>query len=298
MYKLNKKFTKKTPYVLMALTIFIWGLTWPIGKVVANDYRYYIFTVAVLRFTFALPFLFVIVLLFEKNISLPLKQHKMVILLGILQIFLYNFFYLTGLVFTSSSDAALVIAINPALTAIFASQVYDDEKLSKQLLLGLICSFLGVGIVFIFSANTTVENRILGNMLIFFGAIVWALYTTFSRPVYQKISPIKFQFYATLYGWGFLVIFALFEQPWNINFKVVSFGGIIYLGIFAAAIANSMFSYGVKELGPTKTSIFVNFVPVIGIFFSIVLLKEEFIFWHIIAFIFIVVGATIINRIK
>ena len=298
MYKFNAKFTTQSTYILMIFIMFFWGLSWPIGKIVAQDYRDYIFTVAALRFTFALPVLFFIVMLFDKNISLPLKQHKKVLVLGILQISLYNFLYLTGLVFTSSSDAALVIAINPAITALIASRVYTDQKISKQLLLGLVLSFMGVAIIFIFSTGTTAENRVLGNTLIFFGAIVWALYTTFSRPIYQEISATKFQFYATLYGWGFLVLFALFEHPWNINLKANSLGGIIYLGVFAAAIANSAFSYGIKKLGPTKTSIFVNLVPIIGIFFSILLLNEKFVFWYIISFLFIISGVTIINRLK
>jgi drug/metabolite transporter (DMT)-like permease len=290
--------TRALAYFGMIFVVLFWGLAWPVGKLIVLDMQDYVFTAAFLRFTFALPVLGLITYFKEKNLSIPIDLHKKVAVLGILQISLYNFLYLTGLIYTSSSDAALIIAINPTITAIFASIVYQDEKISWSRLVGLSLAFTGVFLIFLYSPNIDTPNRLLGNLIIFGAALVWATYTTFSRPVYQRISVFKFQFWASFYGWILLGIIALFEQPWNHQFQGSTLFYIFYLGVFAAAIANSLFSQGIKIIGPTKTSVFVNFIPLVGVIFSIILLSDKFSWIYIASFVLIFSGVRIVNKSK
>lgn len=283
----------------MVFVVIFWGLSWPVGKIVSLDFQASSFSAAFIRFSIALPLLFLLTKTIDGSISLDRIYHRRVILLGFMQISLYNYLYLSGLRFTSSSDASLIIATNPTLTAIFASLVYADERLHHRKILGLLIAFTGVLLIFWFSPNTDqsiAPNRLLGNMIIFGGAMVWALYTTFSRPLYQKISPIKFQLWASFYGWIFLGILALTESPWTLRPSRTALWSLAYLGIFAAAIANTLFSQGVKIIGPTRTAVFVNFVPLLGVLFSIVLVGDSFGVVYLIAFVLIFTGVRLVNK--
>ncbi|MHA2502899.1 MAG: DMT family transporter, partial [Candidatus Kariarchaeaceae archaeon] len=167
-------------YLMMTIVVIFWGVSWPIGSIVAGEFGPNVFTAAFIRFSIALPALFLIVKLKEGSLSIPRDLHRNVALLGFMQITLYNFMYLSGLRFTSSSDASLIIAINPTLTALFASRIYEDERFSVKRVIGLIFAFSGVLLIFLESPNEAVPNRLLGNTLIFMGALIWSLYTTFS----------------------------------------------------------------------------------------------------------------------
>ena len=291
----SSKSRTQAPYFALGITITFWGLAWPIARIVSRDFSNHIFTAAALRFTFVLPFLFFIILISERNFSLPRSLHPKLLAFGFIQIFVFNFLFFSGISLTSASDASLIIATTPTFTALIASRIYPDEKFSKQIALGIALSFIGVLLIFNFSPNTQVETRILGNLIILLGSAIWAIYTAFSRPMYHEISPAKFQLYSTFYGWIFLLVFALFEQPWNITYRFESFSGIVYLGICAAAISNTFYSYGIKKLGPTKASIFINLVPFVAVISSVLILGERFNLVYVFAFILIAAGVSIVN---
>jgi len=285
-------------YVGMILTVIFWGLSWPVGKIIATNFHGASLTAAFIRFTFAFPALAVIVFLKEKSVSVPKELHLKLIILGLLQVTLYNFLYLTGLIFTSSSDASLIISLNPTITAVISSQLYSDERLTTNRLLGLVVAFSGVTLIFFLSPNASGGNHILGDFIIFGGAFVWAIATSFSRPIFKQITPLRYQFWVTLYGWIALGLLSLFEKPWEVSVSGESWLALIYLGLFAAATANVLFSTGVKNLGPTKTSVFVNFVPLLGVIFSILILSENFSAVYVVAFLLITAGVTLVNRRK
>ena len=153
--------SNRTPYFLMFFTVLFWGLSWPVGSIVAKEFGPNVFTAAFIRFSIAIPFLLIFALVIDKGIKIPKSYLPKIAVLGLLQITIYNFMYLSGLRFTSSSDASIIIAANPSLTAIFSSLLYTDEKLSIKRLIGITTAFLGVVTIFVDSPNTDVENRLL-----------------------------------------------------------------------------------------------------------------------------------------
>lgn len=282
--------------------VAFWGVSWPIGREIATaELGPYPFTAAFIRFTFALPILYILAKLVDKDLKIPRAYLPKIAILGLLQISIYNLFFLSGLRYTSSSDAVLIINGGiTIITAVVSARLYVDETITLQKVFGISLSIVGVVIIFLLSPNQDVENRLLGNILILGAALTWSLYTAFSKPIYRDIQALTFQLYATIFGWLFLGVFTLFEQINNPSETITS-GSVyrlLYLGIFAAAIANTLFSLGVKYLGPIKTSIFINFVPLAGVISSVLLLNETFSLWYILVFALIFLGVYIVNRSK
>jgi drug/metabolite transporter (DMT)-like permease len=285
----------------MFFVAMFWGLNWPVGRKVAiAELGPVPFTAAFLRFTIAIPFLFLAAKLIERPPSFRLERHliKPVFILGILQVSLHNFFFLSGLRYTSGSDGVLIINGGiTVFTALFAAKVYSDEKLTRNKILGMAVAIFGVTIIFLFSPNTDVENRILGNLLILCTAIVWSSYTVFSRPYHKQISPFHFQFWASFFGWIILAFLALSEQVRKPTTHISSatWWNLTYMGVFAAAIAYTLFNISVKHIGPSRTSIFINLVPMFGIIFSVILIGEAFSVWYVLAFLIILLGIYIVE---
>jgi drug/metabolite transporter (DMT)-like permease len=50
--------------------------------------------------------------------------------------------------------------------------------------------------------------------------------------------------------------------------------GIVYLGFFGTVLGFFWYYEGIRAIGPTRASVFINFVPVSGIFFGWLILGE------------------------
>ncbi len=281
-------------YLGMGTVVLIWAVTWPMGRVVAQELPP--FSAAFIRFTFAFPVLFLILKIRQEPTKIDQKYRMKIIGLGLLQVPLYNFFYLFGLSMTSASDAVLIIATMPTLTAIMSALLYRDERLTVQRVLGLGIALAGISIVFLLSPNTDVQNRILGDLIIFLAAFTWATFTALSRPLYKEIKSLTFNAWTSFYGWLALGFLALLEQPWNIRPSKTAFAILFYLGVFAAALANTIYSFSIKRIGPSKTAIFVNLVPVLGILSSILWIGEKFSIWYLVSFVIIILGIRIVTK--
>lgn len=289
-----------TAYISMIIVIILWGSSWPIARFIStSQLGSHPFTVAFIRMTFAVPFLLIAVRIIDGEIKFPKHLIKPIAILGFFQVAMHNFFFLSGLRFTSGSDGVLIINAGIAVIApILAHRIYEDEKLTAIRVFGMSISMVGVILIFFASPNQDVENRILGNFLILGASTSWAIYTVYSRPLVREISPISFQLWAGVFGWLYLGIIATGEQinsP-NTNLSFDTGWRIAYLGIFAAAIAYSLYNVSIKHLGATKTAVIVNIAPVFGIFFSIVFADEAFSMIYPLAFGIIFVGIYLVNR--
>lgn len=296
----DTNWASKSAYGAMFLVVLLWGLSWPFGRKVATEELGSVpFTAAFIRFSFALPVLFIAVKLIDGEIKVPRGSLKKIAILGVFQISIYNFFFLSGLRFTSGSDAVLIINAGITTISIFlASKVYDDENFTTQRFIGVTIAVLGVSIIFFLAPDQNVANRLLGNLLIFGASISWSIYTVYSRPIYKKIPPLTFQLWATVFGWLILGLLSIVEQTRNPTsfISVGSLWRLAYLGIFAAAFANTLYSLSVKHIGPSRTSVFVNLAPLFGVLFSVLLIDEVFSIWYIVSFGVIFTGIYIVNR--
>ncbi len=292
--------TSKIAYGAMFLVVLLWGLSWPFGRKVATEELGSVpFTAAFIRFSFALPLLLIAVRLIDGEITIPRGFITKIAVLGVFQISIYNFFFLSGLRYTSGSDAVLIINAGITSISIFlASKIYKDEQFTSQRFFGVIIAIFGVSIIFFLAPDQNVSNRLLGNLLIFCASISWSIYTVYSRPIYKKIPPLTFQLWATVFGWLLLGLLSGIEQK-RTPTSSITFGSIwrlAYLGIFAAAFANTLYSISVKHIGPSRTSVFVNLAPLFGVLFSVLLIGEVFSIWYIVSFGIIFTGIYFVNK--
>jgi drug/metabolite transporter (DMT)-like permease len=68
------------------------------------------------------------------------------------------------------------------------------------------------------------------------------------------------------------------------------------LAIFGTVIAFVWYYEGVKAIGPSRTAVFNNLVPVFGIVFGALLLHEPILMSMIIGGTLVITGVTLTNR--
>jgi drug/metabolite transporter (DMT)-like permease len=205
-------------------------------------------------------------------------RDRMIILflgLGVLGNHLLTLF---GLRYISAAAAGVIIGASPALTALLSSLLIRDVPF-RTVAGGCVLSFGGVALVSGFGSEApTGSHPWLGGMLVLLGLVSWALYTIGGRRIMDRLSPLTV-------NWTTLAISLLFQFPllWT-DRRMLAMGvegipltgwlALGYLVVFATAIGQQAWLYGVQGVGPSRAGVFVNLIPVSALLLSAVVLGE------------------------
>ena len=184
---------------------------------------------------------------------------------------------LIGLKYVSGAVAGVIIGSAPVVTALLSSLLIQDVPL-RAVWLGGLLSFAGVGLVSTAGFHAAGEQPLLGGALVFLGVVSWALYSIGSRTVMERLSPLTV-------NWTTLLVATLLQIPllWT-DRKMLQAGmssvaaadwlALGYLIVFATAIAQQAWLFGVKGIGPSRASVWGNLTPVAAIALSALILRE------------------------
>jgi drug/metabolite transporter (DMT)-like permease len=285
----------------LVLTMFLWGLAWPVGRLLATNLPPV--SIAAIRYAIVVPVLFAILWFREGTFKIERSWIPTLVVMGILNTTLYQIFFLYGVKYAAASDDSLVIGIGPVLIAVMASFILK-ERLTWTKILGFASGLAGIITISILSPNTQVLNRPLGVTLVFGGATAYALYTVLLRRFFAKNradnhgpqqSSLSILSWISLFGWFFLIPFSLLEAPWTYTWDAGSWLGIIYLAILSTIIGYFLYIEGVSKIGAGRSGIFTNLVPVFGVLTS-VLIGENLSPWTGVSFLLILAGVLLVNR--
>src|SRR5437763_16113512 len=291
-------------YSQLLLTMFLWGLAWPVGRLLATNLPPV--SIAVLRYAIVVPVLFGILRVKRQALGLERKWILNLVVMGLFSTTLYQIFFLYGVRYAAASDDSLVIGIGPVLIAIMASFVLN-ERVTKTKGLGFISGLAGIGVISLLSPNTAVLNRLLGVSLVFGGAVAYAIYTVTLRRFVganraDNTSPapssLAILAWISLFGWVFLIPLSLSEAPWTYSWSPVSWLGVVYLALLSTVVGYFFYVEGVSKIGAGRAAIFGNLVPVFGVITSVLLLHENLSPWHGISFLLILAGVILVNNQK
>jgi len=288
-------------YLKLIACTLIWGGTFIAGHIVSNALPP--LTAASIRFSIAAALL--LVLAWKREGGLPklsMQQLGATAALGLTGIFLYNFCFFSALGKMEASRSALFIAMNPIVTALAAAAVLR-ERLNRQKWAGIGIAFVGATVLITrgepMAALHDISQSIgVGELMMLGAASCWAAYTLVGRAALKGLSPIAATTYASLWGLGFLLITASRELP---NVAWASLGwqvwaSVTYLGAFGTVVAFVWWYEGVKALGPARTAVFNNLVPVFGVSLAALMLGEQVMASMIAGGLLVATGVTITNR--
>jgi drug/metabolite transporter (DMT)-like permease len=285
-------------YVKLLFTTLFWGGAFVAGKVVSQNVGP--FSIAFQRF--AIASILLILLTWKIEGKLPaLKKFQIipVILLGMTGIFTYNVMFFKGLKIIEASRASLIIATCPVFITIF-SAIFLKEKINLIKALGIIISICGAIVVITKGKiNGIFETGLgLGELYIFCCVLTWVAYSLIGKAVMRHLSPLASVSYSAIVGAVALSIPACFEGLFqNIrNQSMLDWSCICYLGIFATVIGFVWYYQGVQRLGPTKTGLFINFIPVFAILCAFIILREPITISLVVGTALVISGVYLTNR--
>ena len=282
----------------MVLSTFFWAGAFIAGKLSVPFIP--VFTLTFLRFFIASIILYFVVKFKDKsNYKLTKKDIPIFLFTGIVGMFGYHVFFFTALKYTTAINSSLIGATNPIITTILCI-IFLKDKITIKRAIGIILSFLGVFLT-ITNANLSAMHNISlnkGDLIMLVAVCMWAAYGVFSKLVMHKFSPLILTFYSFLFCTIFLIPFVIYERPWMFIKQVPysSFLAVVYMSIFASVIGYLVQQMSIKQIGPSKTSIFINLVPIFSIILSVTILKESISVVKILTALLIIAGVYICQK--
>jgi drug/metabolite transporter (DMT)-like permease len=206
-------------------------------------------------------------------------QHLPILLFtGGVGMFGYHVLFFTSLKYTTAINSSIIGAMNPIITVLIASATLS-LKIPQRQILGILISFTGV-ILTISGGNIEILKNFdfnNGDILMLLAVICWASYGVFSKGKGNIIPPLQLTYYSFIVCNIILIPFVLYEKPWTFLSEVPASAwlGVLYMSVFPSVIGYLFQQIAIKEIGPSRSSIFVNLVPVFSIILAVLILGEE-----------------------
>jgi drug/metabolite transporter (DMT)-like permease len=287
-------------YGKLFLTACMWGGTFVAARVVAQHVPP--FTAAFLRFVVASFFLMLLILKLEGRLpALKKNQWLPAVLLGITGIFAYNVFFFLGLQTVTASRASLIVACNPVFISILSALLFK-ERMTTGKTVGIVLCLAGAIIVISRGNPLEILQEKLGwGEVYILGCVAsWVAYSLIGKVIMKDLTPLAAVNWSCLIGMLALLLPACWEGfPIHLEqVAIVDWVALFYLGFFGTVLGFIWYYEGIKAIGPSRAAVFINFVPVSGVFLGWLLLDESINLSLILGAVLVMGGVYLTNRVN
>lgn len=276
-------------WIFLFLCNLFWSGNMIVGKLVTN-YFPPIWMVSI-RWFIAFLFLFPLAYFIEKPNWLKIIKENYVVLLfmSITGTFVYNWATYVALQYTTSLNASLISALNPAMIMIFSFFI-SKTKIKKIQVLGLIISFIGVLLVITkgkpFLAIQLDYN--IGDAFMIMCVIIWGIYSVIGKKA-THIPPITTIAITAFFGFLATIPFLIIVPLDFSELTSTPILGIIFIGVFPSFLSFLIWNIGNRILTPAVAGLSLNSLCIFTVIINFII-GEQILISQIIGGIIIITG--------
>ena len=292
MGRLNKQAERKSPYMLLMMVVFLWGVNSVSIKYLTEFFPPLL--LAAVRLLLAGSFLFGIFLLKNKKRKLPRPAWGATFGVAVFAIFLHQIALTVGLKATSSTHAILILGMGPLFTTVMAC-LFLREPFSLPRGLGLL---LGLGgVILVVAGKSQTGASLLGDALIGAAALAFAIGALFVKKAVIHSSSLAVTAYSHFFAALGLGAAALCLQPpasAAIVFNSTVMGVLLFSSFMSTAVGALLWNMSIHQVGASTAALFQNASPIVGIFATALFLGEELI-WQYFLSLCLVIGGVVLG---
>ncbi len=261
--------------LLMLSAVLIWGINFTAVKFALREFSPMAFNGV--RFSLATVTMSLILLWQAwtgRNpdlLWLPRRDWLRVGLLGLLGNTLYQLLFITGINFTTPANSSLLMATAPIWVAVVGF-LLRIERISRLMWGGILLSFAGMVVLILGGEGrlSLSSSTLPGDLMLLGCAILWAVYTTISKPFLGRYSPLKLTTWTMITGTLPLVLIclpAILRQDWR-AISWVGWSALFFSAFLAVVVGYLVWYTSVQRVGNARTAIYSNLTPVFAIAFA------------------------------
>ena len=265
----------RSVYVMLIFSTLFWGANFNLGKYVLDAVDP--LAAAAWRFMLAAGMM-VLVVMFKERPDWQGIRHNLpaLITMALVGIFGFNVAFFYGLHTTSSINGALIMTLNPTITVVLAAVVMK-ELISGRQLLGLVLSMVGIVVVVTGGSwlRLTHLHFALGDLLLLLGNLCWAVYSVMGKRAVKNLSALQTTAVTMLIGAAAIAGLAIAVHAGSLPLPpVASLGALGIMALFGTVLAYLFWNKGISTIGPARTSVFFDLVPIFTMLIAIGLGQE------------------------
>jgi len=279
------------PTLLLLLTTLFWG-----GNAVASQFAVGHISpmmVTFLRWLFASLFLLI---LYGKQVRAAWQEAKnywrLILLMSFLGFTGFNAIFYVAAQSTGAINIGILQGAIPVLVVLGSLIFYRASVTFKQVC-GILLTLPGVVIIASKGDISTLRslNFNIGDILMLGACALYSGYTLLIRKR-PKMEPQVFMTLLSFFALGLSLPLLFTEVISGQFFWPTSQGWLValYAGFIVSALSQLFFIRATDIVGPVKAGVYVNLVPLIAAFLSVILLGEHFELYHAVALTMVMSG--------
>ena len=281
-------------YALPMIAVLIWSLNITVTRYVAE----FISPISISFYRWLIAFVLMspFVLLSVWKYRAEIRQHAwQFAVLGACGMVFYQGLAYSAAHYTTATNMGIINAFTPIFT-IFISMFILKEMPTRYAVIGGILSFLGL--LYVMSQGNLQSLMHLaghwGDLLMILAVFLYAFYGVFLKK-WQIQMPLLTSLYvqiafALLFHLPFVFVLGLDA----INSQNV--GSVLYAGVFPSIVAPLVWMMAVQYIGPNRTSIFMNVMPIATALIAYFWLNEAWTIYHTIGGVIILLGIALAQK--
>jgi drug/metabolite transporter (DMT)-like permease len=268
--------------LLLLATMAVWGGNLTAVKLLME--RLDPMWVSVLRMTVATVALWVVLGL--RRMPLPrasLRQAGLFLACALLMVYLNQLSFMWGVQRTTAANAALIISLNPLVSALTAAALLGD-RLTAAKVLGVVLGFGGVAAVVLHRPGAALGSGSLGDLLVFGSVMSWVGGGVLVQRLSRQFDSGVVSAVVFVIGLAMLLLHVALDGSLALPSLAVFTPGTVLLlvvsGLLASALGSLVWNRALTTLGVARTALYAYWVPIFGVGFAVAVLGEPLTVWH------------------
>ena len=277
---------------LLAVQISFSGLH-VVGKVVLESLPP--LAVASLRVIVATPLFLGLAWYVDRKLP-PWRSLPHLALLGLLGVFLNQVLFVTGLKYTTATNAAILMSSVPVF-AVGVGWLTGIERIGPRRLSGVILAASGALVLLDPRRFSIADATFLGTFLILMNSLSFATFLVLQRPLLSRLP------WRTVIAWTFLfggigVIAVGGSTLANVDVSAVPSGiwwGVVFIGLVPTFFGYLLNTWAVRRSSVTLVAVYTTLQPLLTALLAIVFLREHLRAPQIAGFVLIASGLWLVS---
>ena len=281
-------------YAFPLLAIFIWAGNTVINKLAVGaifpaEIGFYRWLLAGLLFT---PFMLKKVIAHWPQIRPNLGK---IFILGVLGMAVYQSLAYFAATMTSATNMGIILSLMPLMSLAMAI-ISLGQRLTAGALVGAVLSFAGVLVVVSSgSLGALLQHGVnLGDAMMLVATLAYAIYSTLLKKWQLRLPPLVLLYLQVLVA--VVVLFPLYVMSPKTGLTLQNIPLVLYACLLASMLAPLAWMQAVQRLGPSRTTLFFNLLPLITALIAAVVLKEQLAMYHLVGGLLTLGGVILSER--
>lgn len=267
-------------YAYPLLAIFIWAANTVVNKLAVGsispaEIGFYRWLLAALLFT---PFVLKPVI---ANWALIRPSLGKIFILGVLGMAVYQSLAYYAATLTTATNMGIILSLMP-LMSLTAAIISLGQRLTYGAMTGAVLSFAGVVVVVSAgSLSALLEHGLnLGDAMMLVATLAYAAYSTLLKKWHLRLPPLVLLYLQIVVAVLVLFPVFLFSDKAGLGWNNIPL--VLYACLLASMLAPLAWMHSIKNLGPSRTTLFFNLLPLLTALIAALVLKEQLALYHLV----------------